>query len=142
MNTIIPRPRFFDELLRDFPTTFSIRPLHGEPLPPPDKIKVDVRENGSDLIVSAEIPGVDKKDIHVEVENGIATIRAEVKQSETRTDDEKVLHSERYFGAVQRSFTLPCAVDESKAKAAYENGILTLTVPKADRSGTRKITID
>lgn len=142
MNSVLPRPRFFDEFFRDFPTNFSIRPLHGEPLPAPDKIKVDVRENGNEVIVSAEIPGVEKDDIHVEVENGIVTIRAEVKQSETRTDKEKVLHSERYYGSVQRSFTLPCAVDDAQVKAAYKNGVLTITIAKASPNGTRKIAIE
>lgn len=142
MTSIMARPHFFDDFLRDFPAHFSIRPLHGEPLPSPDKIKVDVKESGNDVIVSAEIPGVDKEDIHVEVEKGIVTIGAVVKQSETSTDDEKVLHSERYFGSIERSFALPCAVDDTKAKAAYKNGVLTLTVPKTDANGKNKIVID
>lgn len=142
MTAMMPRSRFFDEFFREFPLNLSIRPLHGDPLPSPDKIKVDVRENGSTVTVHAEVPGVDKKDIHVDVDNGIVTIRAEVKQEDVKTEDEKVLHSERYFGAVQRSFTLPCPVDEAKAKATCEKGVLTLTLPKASPAGTKKIAIE
>ena len=142
MNLMIPRSRLFDEFFRDLPVGLSLRPLHGDPLPSPERIKVDVRENGASVIVSAEIPGVDKENIHVDVDHGIVTIRAEVKQYDADTEDEKVLHSERYFGAVERSFSLPCPVDEDKAKAAYDKGILTLTLPKKSPGGTKKIAVD
>lgn len=142
MTPMMPRSRFFDEFFRDLPLSLSIRPLHGDPLLAPEKIKVDIRESGSEVIVHAEVPGVDKQDIHVDVENGMVSIRAEVRQHDARTEDEKVLHSERYFGAVQRSFTLPCPVDEAKAKASCENGVLTLTLPKANPAGTRRIAVE
>lgn len=142
MNLMIPRSRLFDEFFRDLPVGLSLRPLHGDPLPSPERIKVDVRENGASVIVSAEIPGVDKENIHVDVDHGIVTIRAEVKQYDADTEDEKVLHSERYFGAVERSFNLPCPVDEDKAKATYDKGVLTLTLPKKSPGGTKKIAVD
>jgi len=144
MNPVMPRSRFFDDFFRDFPLSLSVRPLHGDPLPSPDKIRIDIKENGKNVVVHAEIPGVDKEDIQVAVENGTVTLRAEVKQYDADADaeDEKVLHSERYFGAVQRSFSLPCPVDETKAKAAYSNGILTLTLPKANPGGSRRIAVD
>ena len=94
------------------------------------------------MIVSAEIPGVDKENIHVDVDHGIVTIRADVKQYDADAEDEKILHSERYFGAVERSFSLPCPVDEDKAKAAYDKGILTLTLPKKSPGGTKKIAVE
>ena len=142
MNLMIPRSRLFDEFFRDLPVGLSLRPLHGDPLPSPERIKVDVRENGASVIVSAEIPGVDKENIHVDVDHGIVTIRAEVKQYDADTEDDKVLHSERYFGAVERSFNLPCPVDEDKAKATYDKGVLTLTLPKKSPGGTKKIAVD
>lgn len=142
MNPLMPRSRLFDDFFRDFPLSLSIRPLHGDPLPSPDRIRLDLRENGSNVVVSAEIPGVAKEDIQVSIDNGTVTIRAEVKQYDADTEDEKVLHSERYFGAVQRSLTLPCPVDESAAKAAYANGVLTLTLPKANPGGNKRITVE
>lgn len=142
MTAIANRPRFFDEFFRDFPLSLSIRPLHGDPLPTPDKIKIDVKENGDKVIVHAELPGVDKDDIQVTVTDNVVTIKAEVKQYDADTEDETVIHSERYFGSVQRSFTLPCQVDETKAKATCETGILTLTLPKANPAPSKKITVE
>lgn len=85
---------------------------------------------------------MDKEDIHVEVEKGIVTLGAVVKQSETSTSDEKVQYSERYIGSIERSFALPYAVDDARAKATHKNGVLTLTVPKTDATGKKKIAID
>ncbi len=138
----LPQTRFLDEFFKELPFGLTIQPLHGDPLPSPEKIRIDVKENGANVIVHAEVPGVDKNDIDVSVDNGIVTIRAEIKQYESDTKDEQVVHSERYFGAVARSFSLPCPVDEAKAKAAYENGILTLTLPKQSPGTKKKIAID
>lgn len=142
MATRLPRSRFFDEFFREFPFGLAVQPLHGDPLPSPEKIRIDVKENGANVIVHAEVPGVDKKDIDVSVDNGIVTIRAEIRQYESDTKDEQVLHSERYFGTVVRSFSLPCPVDEAKAKATYEKGILILTLPKQSPAMTKKIVIE
>lgn len=137
----LPQPRLFDEFFKEFPFGLTVQPLHGDPLPSPEKIRIDVKENGANVIVHAEVPGVDKKDIDVSVDNGMVTIRAEVRQSESETKDEQVLHAERYFGTVARSFSLPCPVDEAKAKAAYENGVLVLTLPKQSPGSKKKIAI-
>lgn len=141
MVTRLPQSRFFDEFFREFPLSLTLKPLHGDPLPSPEKIRIDVKENGANVIVHAEVPGVDKDDIDVSVDNGIVTIKAEVKQYDADVEDEQVLHSERYFGAVARSFSLPCPVDEAKAKAAYENGILILTLPKQSPGTAKKIAV-
>ena len=141
MNPLAPRSRLFDEFFRDFPFGYSIKPLHGDPLPSPDKIKIEVKESGKDVTVNAEIPGVNKEDIHVSIDNNVVTIQAEVKQYDADTEDERVLHSERYYGSVQRSFSLPCPVDEAKATATYENGVLVLTLPKQSPNESRRITV-
>jgi HSP20 family protein len=73
---------------------------------------------------------VAKDDIHVSVDGSIVKVRAEVKQEDTQNKDDKLLRSERYFGSVSRAFQLPQDVDESQAKAKYDNGVLTLTLPK------------
>ena len=137
-----PRRRsLFDEFFRDFPMGYSIKPLHGDPLPSPEDIKLEVKEQGDNIIVQAELPGVAKEDIDVSVERNIVTIRAEVKQYDADTENDKVLHSERYYGSVQRSLSLPCEVDSEKAVASQQDGMLTLTLPKKTPSQTKKISV-
>ena len=79
----------------------------------PAQIKVDVKEVEGGYTVNAEIPGVNKDDIHVGIDGNVITLRAEVKQEDKKTEGEKVLRSERYYGAVSRSFQLPAEIDPS-----------------------------
>ena len=141
MPPLTPRRSLFDELFRDFPLGYSIKPLHGDPLPSPEKIKVEIKENDQNVVVQAEIPGVKKDDIDITIDANVLTIRAEVKQHDADAENDQVLHSERYYGAVQRSFSLPSNVVQDKATANYENGILVLTLPKEDQSASRKISV-
>lgn len=138
---LTPRRSFFDEFFQDFPRGYYIKPLHGDPLPAPDKIKVEVKENDDNVVVHAEIPGVDKNDIDITVDGNVLTIRAEVKQYDADRQDEKVLHSERYYGSVQRSFSLPSNIVQNKATADYKDGILVLTLPKETPNGAKKISV-
>ncbi len=135
------RRNFLDEMFRDFPLGYSVAPLHGDPLPAPGKIKIDVKESGDNLVVHAEMPGLDKDAIDVSVDNNVLTIRAEVSQYDAEKEDEKVIHSERYYGAIARSVALPVEVASDQALAKYENGILTLTLPKARKEASRKIAV-
>jgi len=142
MSSLITRGSLFDDFFRDFSSPgFFVKPLHGEPLPSPGQIRMDVKENGSAYTVSAEIPGVKKEDIHVTVEGGMVTVSAEVRQEDTHKDD-KQLRSERYYGSVARSIALPQDVDQAQAKAKYDNGVLTLTLPKKQGSGSQKLRIE
>ncbi|MCS6809842.1 MAG: Hsp20/alpha crystallin family protein [Tepidimonas sp.] len=141
MSNLLPRRMsLFDELFRDLAPGFYIRPLHGDPLP--QQIKVDVKENDQAYVISAEMPGVGKDNIHVTVDNNVVTIAAEVKQEDVQRDGEKVLHSERYYGQVSRSFALPSDVDEGGASAKYDNGVLTLTLPKKVAVAGKRIRIE
>jgi HSP20 family protein len=106
-----------------------------------EQIKVDAAEDDKSYRVSAEIPGVRKEDIKVSVVDNEVTISAEVKSQTEKKEGERVVHSERYYGAVARSFTLPQAVDEEGAQAKYENGVLTLTLPKRGNARTRKLVV-
>ncbi len=133
------RGSLFDELFKDFTPGYLIKPLHGDPLPA--QIKVDVKEDGNTYKVHAEIPGVAKDDIHVEIDGSVVTLRAEVKQEDKQTRDEQILRSERYYGTVARSFQLPAEVDENTASAKYEAGVLTLTLPKKSQATSRRLTI-
>jgi HSP20 family protein len=99
---------------------FFVKPLHGDPLPSPAQIRIDVKEAPDAYTVQAEIPGVSKEDIHVVIDGPVVTLRAEVKQQDSRTQDEKVLRTERYYGSVARSFQLASDIDNEKSKAKYE----------------------
>ena len=142
MSSLISRGSLFDDFFRDVSPGFFVKPLHGEPLPSPGQIKMDVKESDGGYTVSAEIPGVKKEDIHVTIEGSVVTVRAEVKQEDAQTQDDKVLRSERYFGAVARSFQLPADVDAAQAKAKYDNGVLTLTLPKKVNKAAQRLNIE
>lgn len=137
-----PRRRsLFDEFFRDFPLGYSIKPLHGDALPSPEDIKIEVKENGNNIVVQAELPGVGKEDISVAIDRNVVTIKAEVKQYDADTENDKVMHSERYYGSVQRSLTLPSEVNVEKASASHKDGMLVITLPKKTPSETKKIAV-
>lgn len=142
MNALIPRGSLFDEIFKDLSPGFYVRPLHGEPLPNPGQIKLDVSESAQAYTVAAELPGVPREDIHVTIDGAVVTISAEVKQQDTQTEGEKVLRSERYFGQISRSFSLPVDIDKTQAKAKYDHGVLKLTLPKQVAAGAHRLAID
>jgi len=142
MSSLIRRGNLLDEFFRDVAPGFYVKPLHGDPLPGPEQIKVDVKETDQAYTVHAEVPGVAKEDIHVSLDGNRVTLQAEVKQQDSQTKDEKVLRSERYFGSVARSFQLPQDIDQAQAKAKYENGVLTLTLPKKTGGSAQRLSID
>ena len=104
-------------------------------------IKVDVTEKPDAYVVHAEIPGIKKDDIQVTIEGNQVTIAAEVKRETEAKDGERSLRTERYYGAVYRSFVLPVELDETASKAKYENGVLELTLAKKPQVAGRKLTI-
>jgi HSP20 family protein len=128
--------REMDEMMRGL----VFRPVR-VPEPRIQQIKVDATEDDKAYRITAEIPGVRKEDIKVSVVDNEVTISAEVKSQSEKKEGERIVHSERYYGAVSRSFTLPQAVDEEGAQAKYDNGVLTLTLPKRDNSRFRKIIV-
>jgi HSP20 family protein len=142
MSSLMTRSGLFDDFFKELSPGFYVRPLHGDPLPSPAQIKIDVKENDGSYTVQAEVPGVSKEEIHVSIEGNVVTLRAEVKQSDAQTSDEKTLRSERYYGAVSRSFQMPAEIDAAQAKAKYDNGVLTLTLPKKQANGSQRLTIE
>ncbi len=104
-------------------------------------IKVDVVEKPEAFVVKAEVPGVGKDDIQVTIEGNQVTISAEVKRDTEQKEGERVLRSERYYGAVYRSFVLPVEIDEAASQARYEGGVLELTLSKKPAVTGRKLTI-
>ena len=135
----------FNDLVDDLFKGFLVRPLafegrangSGELL----RAKVDVAEKNGAYLVTAELPGVKKEDIHVSIDGAQVTIEAEVKREKEATKDERVLHTERVFGKVSRSFTLPQEVDESRAAAKFRDGVLELTLPKKEAAQRKQISI-
>ena len=142
MNALINRASLFDDFLKDLAPAFYVRPLHGDGLPTPAQIKVDVKESDKTYTVQAEVPGVNKDEIHVSLDGNVDTLRAEIKQEDSQGSDEKLLRSERYYGAVSRSFQLPVEIDQTQAKAKYDNGVLTLTLPKKLANGSQRLMIE
>ena len=142
MNSLVSRGSLFDDFFKDIAPGFYVRPLHGDTLPAPSQIKVDVKETEGGYTVQAEVPDVPKEDIHVSVEGNVVSLRAEVRQLDQKTEGEKVLRSERYYGSVARSFQLPADIDAAQAKAKYDNGILTLTLPKKLNNSSQRLNIE
>jgi len=105
------------------------------------EIKMDVKENNGAYTVRAEIPGVKKEDIKVDVEGNVVSISAEVKEEKEQKQGERVIRSERYYGSMSRSFSLAHDVDEKTANAKYTDGVLELTLPKKSGSRSGKIAV-
>ena len=136
----------FNDLVDDLFKGFLVRPfsLEGRADAGPGTLpraKVDVAEKNGAYLVSAELPGVKKEDIHVAIDGAQVTLEAEVKREKEASKDERSLHSERVYGKVVRSFTLPQEVDESKAEAKFKDGVLELTLPKKAVAQRKQITI-
>jgi HSP20 family protein len=91
-------------------------------------------------VVTAEMPGVKKEDIHIAIDGAQVTLEAEVKREQAE-QNERQLHTERVYGKIMRSFTLPQEVDESKAQAKFKDGVLELTLPKKTSAGRKEISI-
>ena len=130
-----------DDLFKGFlvrPLAFEGRGDGGVQLP---RAKVDVAEKNGAYVVTAELPGVKKEDIHVSIDGAQVTLEAEVRREKEASKDERVLRSERVYGKVMRSFTLPQEVDESKAQAKFQDGVLELTLPKKAAAQRKQISI-
>ncbi len=127
----------FDTMLRRF-----VAPMRSDRTLDDLDIRVDVVEKNGTYQVRADLPGVKKEDINVRIDGNLVQIDAETKgEKEFKGDGGKVLRSERYYGSVSRSFTLAQDVDEAKAVAKYENGVLSLELPKKATTEAKKLEI-
>jgi HSP20 family protein len=118
-----------------------LRPWRADLAERAPQIKIDLTEHEGDFAVKAEIPGVRKEDIDVRIEGNQVTISAETKKDKEEKKGGRVLRSERQYGYASRTFTLASAVDETKADAKYQNGVLELTLPKKAGSSSKRLTI-
>lgn len=119
-----------------------VRPMRFDlDLAPQMQVKMDVTKADDGYTVKAELPGVKKDDIQVSIDGNEVTISGEVKKETEEKKGEEVIRSERYYGKVLRSFTLPHEVDEAKAVAKYADGVLKLTLPMKVKAATKKLAI-
>ena len=134
-------PHRLDDLLAGF-----FAPLPKEARSTVAPIKIEVREDATNYLVSAVLPGVKKDDIHVEVDKNEISIVADIKR-ETSTpvdaakDGERLLHSERFYGKASRVFSVAQDVDEAAVQAKYADGVLSLVLPKKVPVSAKRVTI-
>lgn len=126
----------FDDMLKGF----FVRPLSFETDTAPG-IRIDVKEDDKAYTVHAELPGVKKEDIHVQVDGSRVSLSAEVKRESEQRDGERLLRTERYFGQVSRSFQLAQEIDEAAAQAEFNDGVLKLLLPKKAQPTSRRLVI-
>ena len=101
---------------------------------------VDIFESQEHLVIRAEVPGVGRDDLEVQIENGVLTLHGERKR-ETDVQDESACRLERVYGAFTRRFTLPTAVDAARIAATYKDGVLEVIVPKAETAKPKRVEI-
>lgn len=130
----------FEDLLNEFTKGFFVKPL-AMPGSPEMSIKLDVKEDDKSYTVHADIPGAKKEDIQVDIDGNVVSVRAETKQEKEERKGEKVVYSERSYGMMSRSFSLPLEVDEKGARAEYKDGVLNLTLPKKANGGGKRISV-
>ena len=102
---------------------------------------VDISENEHELLVKADLPGIDPKDLDIRVENNVLTIRGE-RKFEKKVDQDDYLRVERTYGSFSRSFALANTVNPEGIKADYQNGVLTLVVPKREEAKPKQIKVN
>ena len=127
--------RFFEDFFSGFPLGASLAQTEESWKP-----AVDILEKDGNLILSAELPGVNEKEIDLKLEGNVLTLKGERKLEKDETKD--TYHRiERFYGSFTRSFTLPNTVDPEKIKAEYKNGILTVTIPQKPEVRPREIPV-
>lgn len=138
MSVYDPFAEVFPELFRGF---FQPAAARGGDAGGALEIRIDVKEADGEYQVQAEMPGVKKDDIHVQIDGNRVAISAEVRRESEQKEGERVLRSERYYGSVGRSFQLASEIDEAAASAKFEDGVLTLTLPKKQAPASKRLQI-
>jgi len=130
--------REIDRLFDDFTRTLGTHGSQGINLVP----SIDVTENEKEIEISVEMPGLERKDVEISVEDDLLTIRGEKKIESEQKDDKKNVHlAERSYGVFYRVLQLPAGVDPSSIKATMSNGVLKLTIPKPAKAQPKKIEV-
>jgi len=131
----VPASSFFEDFFNDSPSRSSIFERADSWRP-----AVDVLEKDGNLVLRAEIPGLEQKDIEVQLDGNVLTLKGE-RKLEHQEDRDNYYRMERYSGTFARSFTLPETVDRDKIKAGYKDGILTVTIPHRPELKPREIPV-
>lgn len=147
-NNIVRRSPVFGDIARldpfynldDWFKNFGMRPFSTEMGNAP-MIKMDLSENDTAYTVRAEIPGVKKEDVKVQIDGNRVSISAETRQEKEEKKGERVICRECHQGSAYRSFSLSSDVDETKAQAKYQNGTLELTLPKKSGKTSKQIEV-
>lgn len=126
----------FDRLFNEFTNWKKTNGMQGFDFSP----SCDIAEEGNSYVLTFDLPGVTKDQVKVEADNDQLTIRAERKE-EKKTESKKKYLSEVHYGSYARTFTLPGPIDEKKIDAKFENGVLTVTVPKTESTKTKQIPV-
>jgi len=116
-----------------------IRPQADEQNP---RMDIDIAEAGDKYVLKAEVPGIEKKDISVQIDGNTVMISANKEKSSEATEGGNVVRQERFWGHIQRSVTLASPIDQAGAKAVCENGVLVLTLPKLAGSQNKTVQIE
>ena len=135
LKPVYPFENVFPAVLKGMLPTM----LWDETFPP--AIRLDVEESDKAYMIKAEIPGVKKEDIFVDVNGAVVTFRAEVRR-EVENKEFSELHSERFFGMLTRTFTLPMEVDADTTTARYEKGVLWLRLPKKLEAPVHRVMVN
>jgi HSP20 family protein len=132
--------RLFDDFLREF-DGFSNFPFRRESVAEFSP-KVDVNESDKTIEITAEVPGMDEKDVKVTLKDDIITIEGEKKQ-EKEEKEKDYYHLERSYGSFQRSLRIPCEIESDKVDASFKKGVLRITLPKSPKAqeNVRKIEV-
>jgi len=137
-----PLGSLFDEFFSDFFNRAGWTvPARGAELPASVRARMDVVDKGDKYEVAVDLPGVRKEDIQVSVDGARVAITAENKSEREVKNGAKVLHTERFATSYARSFELPDEVTEEGADAAFENGVLRLTLPKRAQLASKRLTV-
>jgi HSP20 family protein len=131
-----PETFTLDDAFRSF-----MRPYRWETTPELPPIRIDVTETDAEYRVQADLPGVRKEDIHVEIEGAQVMITVETKKEPPAAAEGRVLRTERVFGFATRLFSLGHEIDRTKAVAKYLDGVLTLTLPKLEPAHAQAIVV-
>lgn len=118
-----------------------MRPWSSELTANVPEIRVDLSETDVEYKLKAEVPGARKEDINVRIDGNQVSITSEVKKESEEKKNGRVLRSERHYGLSSRSLWLDCPVDDSKAVAKYQDGMLELTLPKKTAASATRLTI-
>ena len=138
LRDLMTTQRGFDRLFKEAFTPFF---GEGEPSTRTWAPPVDIYENENDIVLKAELPGIDPKDVEVRVEDNTLYLKGE-RKFEKEVKDESYHRIERSYGSFARSFSLPNSINAEKVKAEFKDGLLTLTLPKREEAKPRTIKID